>query len=106
MRPSASDIGRHEVRGKLNAREIQMQRGPQTLDQERLAETRNALQEGMATTQEADEESFHYVSMAHDDFSNLRAYTLKIFTELGYLRLNIGHFIIPSDKKYCLICSR
>ena len=64
------------------------------------------LQEGMAATQKADEEPFHYVNMAHDDFSNLRSYTLKIFTEPGYLRLNVGHFIIPSDKKYCLICSR
>ncbi len=60
----------------------------------------------MAATQEAGEESFYHVSMAHDDFGNLRSYTLKIFTELGYLRLNIGHFIIPSDMKYCLICSR
>jgi hypothetical protein len=60
----------------------------------------------MAATQEADEESFHHVSVAHDDFRDFRSYTLKILAELGYLRLNIGHFIIPSDKKYCLICSR
>ena len=60
----------------------------------------------MATTQQAGEQSFHDVSMAHDDFGNLRAYTLKIFTELRYLLLNVSHFIIPSDIKYCLICSR
>jgi hypothetical protein len=60
----------------------------------------------MAATQKADEESIHHVSMAHNDFGNLGAYTLKIFTELIYLGLNVGHFIIPSDKKYCLICSR
>jgi hypothetical protein len=60
----------------------------------------------MTTAEEADEEAFYHVSMAHDDFRDFCAYTLKILAELGYLRLNIGHFIIPSDKKYCLICSR
>ena len=60
----------------------------------------------MATTQETGEESFHQVTMAHDNFGNLRTYPLKIFPELRHLLLDIGHFIIPSDMKYCLICSR
>src|SRR5713101_2301863 len=43
----------------------------------------------MAATQEAGEESFYHVSMAHDDFGNLRSYTLILYHCFlnGHLRL-------------------
>ena len=50
------DIGGHQIRRKLNARELQLQGRGQGADEQGFAEARDAFKEGMAAGQHADED--------------------------------------------------
>ena len=103
----ADDVGRHEVGGELDAREVEVQGSAEALDQQRLAQAGHAFQEGVAAAQQAGEQAVDDVAVPHDGLGDLAADARHVGAELRHL-VSYVHYsrTIPSDRKYCLMCSR
>ena len=67
----ADDVGGHQVRGELDAREVQLERLAQGPNQHRLAQPGHALEQPMAAGEQADQHPDHRVLLPHDDLAHL-----------------------------------
>ena len=67
----AGDVGRHQVRGELDAAELQVERLGERSHQHGLAQPGHTLEQGMATGDEADQHVAHNVRLPHHDGGDL-----------------------------------
>jgi hypothetical protein len=67
----ADQVGRHQVGGELDARELQPQRQRQCMRQRGFADPRNVLDQQVAGGQQAGHAVFDLRSLANDDRANL-----------------------------------
>src|SRR5271156_4072917 len=86
--PGASDVGRHQVHGELDAVEAQVEREAERLDQRGFAGAGNALDQHVASGEERAQEFFDGSLMAHDHFMNLGLDVAEGAPEVGHA----GHF--------------
>ena len=63
----AQNVGRHQVRGELDAPRIQAQHRAHGIDELGLGETRKADQQGMAAAQHRDERLFDHLVLTEND---------------------------------------
>ena len=64
----ADQIGRHQIRRKLNALERAANRSGERFDGQRLGESRHALDEQVSLRQDGDQHALEKVILADDDF--------------------------------------
>ena len=69
----AGYIARHQVRCKLNALELEIERFRQRRHQQRLRQTRHTHQQRMAAGEYADQHLVNHVVLADDDLGEFRA---------------------------------
>src|SRR5262245_7448873 len=86
----ADDVGRHQIRRELDARERQLETLRQGLDEQRLAEPGNALEQHVAAREHADEDVVDDLAVAYDDFFDLRTQAFERRHELSYAAV-VGH---------------
>ena len=67
----ARDVGGHEVRGELDALELQVQDAREAREQERLGQARDPDEEAMPGGEEGDEQLLDDALLAHDDAPKL-----------------------------------
>jgi hypothetical protein len=68
----AGDVGRHEIRRELNAREVERQDARQRRDEQRLREPRNADQQAVAAREQRYEQLLDDGALPDDDLADLR----------------------------------
>ena len=81
----ADDVGRHQVGGELDAREVKVQGGAEALHQQRLAQPGHAFQKGMAAAQQAGEQAVDDVAVPHDGLGDFAADARHVGAELRHL---------------------
>jgi hypothetical protein len=79
----AQDVGGHQVGRELHAREVQAERPGQRAHEQRLAEARHALEQGVRPGEHAGEHPVDDVAVAHDDFADFFAQALHLLAEAG-----------------------
>ena len=70
---SPSDVGRHQIRGKLNTREAHRQTSSQRADHQGFSQSRNPFQQTVTTAEERDQQLLDDIVLANDDFGHLIA---------------------------------
>ena len=79
---------------------------PRLLTSSVFAEPGHAFEESMAAAQQAGEQAVHDVALPHDGLGDLGTDARHVGAELRHLIGYVHSRTIPSDRKYCLICSR
>jgi hypothetical protein len=62
----ADDVGRHQVGGELDAAEGEVEALGQRADEERLGKARHALEQTVATAEQADQQLLDHLALADD----------------------------------------
>jgi len=78
----ADEVGGHEVGCELDPLEVAVDRAGDRLDREGLGEPRDAFDEEMSTGEQADEDPFEHVVLAHD-------HPLHLIEEAAHLGLSL-----------------
>ncbi len=96
--PCADEIGGHEVRRELNARERAAEDACGRLDRQRLREARDAFDEEMALGKQADEHALEHVVLPRDDPPDLEQGLLQALLRLcrrrrGQVGARLGHIV-------------
>ena len=87
----ADDVARHEVGRELDPREGEVEALGERLDEQGLAEARDALEQDVPAGEEPDEDVRDDLVMAHDDLADLGAQGLEGGDELLHsLRLRLS----------------
>jgi hypothetical protein len=68
----AGDVGRHQVRGELDARKTAAQGGGDGPHQQRFGDSRHAFHQGMMPGKDGDQREVNHPGLADDDFANFR----------------------------------
>ena len=86
----ADDVGRHQVGGELDPVEVEIERVGKGADQERLAQARHALEQGVAADEQAGQDAVDDLVVADDDLGDLGLHLVVPRPELlgaGFHRL-------------------
>ncbi len=67
----AGDVARHQVRGELDAAEIELHRVGDGADQQRLGEPRHAHEQGVPARQHRQQHLFDHLLLADDPLGDL-----------------------------------
>ena len=67
----ADDVGRHQVGRELDAVEVEVEHLGQRADEERLAQARHALEQGMAADEQAGQDAVDDLVVADDHLADL-----------------------------------
>ena len=111
----AGDIGRHQIRGELNAREGQVQYLAQTPHYQSLAQSRHPFQETMTAANQGDKKLLDQLLVAYNRPAYLR---LHLFKGMARARHSFSHLrqnfhdhsplllsVSPRERKYLLMVS-
>ena len=108
---SADDIGRHQVRRELDARELQVEHIAQGADQHSLAQARHAFQQGMPPSQHANNDAAQDITLPDDDLADFFFDVPGDFAELLQADFCSAHlpvaFMLVADsaRHYSLKCA-
>src|SRR5207245_2712327 len=87
----AGDVGRHQVRGELDAVEVELQHAGEAGNHQRLGQSRYADQQTMSPREHGRQEQFYYFVLADDDFVQLvEKLGLDLGESLDELRFAVG----------------
>ena len=86
----ADDVGGHQIRRELNARELDVKGFGQGTHQSRLAETGNTLEQYMAVGEQTDDHAVDHLLLADDHLADLAAQLAAAFGEVGQLLSQVG----------------
>ncbi len=97
----AGDVRRHEVRGELDALEVQVQDVGERLDEERLRQPRHAGDQAVAAGEQRDEHLLDDLVLPDDDLAELGENARAAFgNSLGRLGRQVGTVhMISSDRR-------
>src|ERR1700733_1291596 len=76
--PAAYDVGGHEVGSELNSRILEMQYASERPQQSGLAEARDAFQQHVAASQEADQDPIDHMLLADNDLADFLAHLIEM----------------------------
>src|SRR5262249_20352203 len=103
----AGDVGRHQVRGELDTRELEVERLRHGRNEQRLGQTGNAHQQAVTASEQSDQELFHHGVLAHDHLADFGAEGVAGLVELadivhGGRAVGLGHCRNPFREKRTL----
>ncbi len=81
---SAGDVSRHQVWSELDPAEFKIKCLPHCANEHGLTQARYALQEDMATAQDANQDMAHYILLANDYLAHLCFHVGRRFPKFGY----------------------
>ena len=95
----ADDVGRHQVRGELDARELEVQCIAQGFHEQRLPQSGHALEQRMAGREQAGEDAVDQRMMPDDPALDLAAQDIQPLAGSREARLvdHGAHFAPPGD---------
>src|SRR6266566_2046874 len=97
--PRADEVGGYEVRRELDPLELAADRLRDRLHRERLRETRNALDEKMATREKSDDDALEQVVLPDDDLLDLEEQTLHLAAGTDARRHGLSFLLIRWDAE-------
>ena len=92
----ADQVGWHQVRSELNARELDIESVRDGADQQRLAQARYAFEEHMPAGDQRGERALDNFVLADKDLRDFLAKTLEVFTE--FIQQGFGGFSANGGK--------